>query len=414
MRALLAFTGSRGDAQPGILLARELTARGHAVTLALSPNLVGFAAGHGIEAIGFGWDSAELLRTQHEDRRFHSPDPRQRLRAVLDLQRRGVAEAVRDLVDVAPGHDVMVTGMAGEEAADAAARRHGLPLAAVHFFPIHPCRSIPVVPAAWGPRVPGALNRRIWRGLRWARDTALAGTLAPYAAYPPVPQRVSIQAYDIDLFPGLAAELPARHPVTGFPVDRDGVLRGAGDAELDAWLDAGDAPVYVGFGSMAVDDPAALVRMLREVCARRGTRLLLASGWAGIATGYSPEVAVVEQVDHAAVLPRCVAAVHHGGAGTTAAALRAGVPQVICSIQADQPYWGQALRRQGLAATLPARDLTAARLTGLLDRVGEPDLVARVRAYAAAFGDKGVAQAADQVEYLAQHVSHELPAGRPL
>lgn len=401
MRALLAFTGSRGDAQPGILLARELRARGHAVTLALSPNLVGFATAHGIPAVGFGRDSAELLRTQHEDRRFRSMSPRQRMRAVLDLQRRGVAEAVRDLLALAPGHDVLVTGMAGEEAAEKVARRVGLPLAAVHFFPIHPSRSVPVIPTGWGARMPRGLNRRIWSGLRWARDAALAEPLAEFGIVEhPLPDRVSIQAYDIDLFPGLAAELPGRHPVTGFAVDGDGFLAGPADPALTAWLDAGTAPIYVGFGSMAVDDPAALVAMLRAVCARRGRRLLLAAGWAGIAPQVSPEVAVVAQVDHAAVFPRCLAAVHHGGAGTTAAALRAGVPQVICSVQADQPYWGRALTRLGLAVTRPAAALDSDALSALLDQVAEPAVLARAAAYARHFPADGTARAADAVESL--------------
>ncbi|MGM7648561.1 glycosyltransferase [Nocardia sp. JW2] len=401
MRALLAFTGSRGDAQPGILLARELIARGHAVTLALSPNLVEFATGHGIAAVGFGCDSAELLRTQHADRRFRSASPRQRMRAVLDLQRRGVAEAVRDLLALAPGHDVLVTGMAGEEAAEKAARHVGLPLAAVHFFPIHPSRSVPVVPTGWGRRVPGALNRRIWSGLRWARDAALAEPLSESGIVEhPLPDRVSVQAYDTDLFPGLAAELPERHPVTGFIVDSDGFLGAPADPALAAWLVAGPAPIYVGFGSMTVDDPPALVHMLRTVCARRGRRLLLAAGWAGIEPELSPEVAVVEQVDHATVFPRCLAAVHHGGAGTTAAALRAGVPQVICAIQADQPYWGTALSRLGLAATTRAAALDADRLDALLDAVADPQVVARAAAYAVGFRDDGLARAADEVEAL--------------
>lgn len=417
MRALLAFTGSRGDAQPGILLARELCARGHSVTLALSPNLVEFAGTLGVAAVGFGRDSAELLHTQHADRRFRSASPRQRMRAVLDLQRRGVAEAVRDLLVLAPGHDVVVAGMAGEEAAEKAARRVGLPLAAVHFFPIHPNRSVPVVPTAWGARIPGGLNRRIWSGLRWARDAALAQPLAEFGIVEhPLRDRVSIQAYDADLFPGLATELPARHPVTGFAVDADGFLGGRVDPALARWLDAGTAPIYVGFGSMTVDDPATLVAMLRAVCARRGRRLLLAAGWAGIAPLLSEEVAIVDQLDHAAVFPRCVAAVHHGGAGTTAAALRAGVPQVICSIQADQPYWGRALARLGLAATTRAAELDAPTLTTLLDRVADPDVVARAAAYAGRFPEHGLARAADEVEALVPltvptSVCHH--AGRP-
>lgn len=445
MRALLAFTGSRGDAQPGILLARALLTRGHEVTLALAPNLVGFALAHGVPAVPFGCDSAALLHAQRTDLRFGTRNPWSRVRAVLDLQRRGVPEMVADLRELVPGHDVVVAGMAGEEAAAAVARETELPFAAMHFFPIQANAVVPVVPARWAQRFPGVVHRRGWSALARARAAALAPVLP--AGEPP--SRVRIQAYDPALFPGLRDELPG--PFTGFPVDVDGFLttptdsdhprsprrakpgagadirvavRHVGSVEhsvppietataptgsasgTDAatavrrWLTAGSAPIYVGFGSMDVGDPAEFVAMLRAVCARRGRRLLLASGWAAIATGIDAEVAVVDQVDHAEVLPQCVAAVHHGGAGTTAAALRAGVPQVICSVQADQPYWGLALQRLGLAATAPARTLTGPRLDALLDRVSTPEVRRRATDYAATFTTDGVERAADTVEAL--------------
>ncbi|MEV0075212.1 nucleotide disphospho-sugar-binding domain-containing protein [Nocardia neocaledoniensis] len=413
MRALLAFTGSRGDAQPGILLARTLLARGHAVTLALAPNLVDFATTHGVPAVPFGRDSAELLRAQREDPRSGSRNPYSRVRAVLDLQRRGVPEMVADLRALVPGHDVVVAGMAGEEAAAAVACETGLAFAALHFFPIRPNTVVPVVPARWAERVPGVVHRWGWSALARARAGALAPVLTP--GEPPV--RVRIQAYDPALFPGLRRELPG--PFTGFPVDADGFLTAAptdlgaaGDATtaIRRWLAAGPAPVYVGFGSMDVGDPVEFVAMLREVCRRRGSRLLLASGWAAIAPHLDAQVAVIDQVDHAEVLPRCVAAVHHGGAGTTAAALRAGVPQVICSVQADQPYWGQALRRRGLAETTPARTLTAAQLDALLDRITTPEVRRRTTDYAATFTTDGVERAADAVAALAPPVPELIDA----
>ncbi|WP_240505230.1 glycosyltransferase [Nocardia mangyaensis] len=402
----MAFTGSRGDAQPGILLARALRERGHDVTLALAPNLVAFAHHHGVPAVPFGRDTADLLHAQRTDRRFTSRDPRARLRALFDLQRRGVPEQIEDLRALAPGHDVVVAGMAGEEAAESVARAVGLPFAAMHFFPIQPNSAVPVAPIRWAGHLPGFVHRGGWSVLARARAAALAPVL-PVSTGPNVAS-VRIQAYDPFLFPGVDEQLPG--PFVGFPVDSDGFLISATDSvhseppsqtsSLESWLDAGTAPIYVGFGSMDVSDPSAFVAMLREVCARRGRRLLLASGWATIAPGFEDAVAIVGQVDHARVLPRCVAAVHHGGAGTTAAALRAGVPQVICSVQADQPYWGQALQRLGLAATIPAKKLTAERLDALLDQVSRPDVIERAACYAADFATDGVERTADAVEAL--------------
>ncbi|MFI6222761.1 glycosyltransferase [Nocardia salmonicida] len=404
MRSLLAFTGSRGDAQPGILLARALRERGHDVTLALAPNLVAFAHAHGVAAVPFGRDTADLLHAQRTDRRFISRDPRARLRALFDLQRRGVLEQIEDLRALAPGHEVVVASMAGEEAAESVARAVGLPFAAVHFFPIQPNSAVPVAPVRWAAHLPGFVHRWGWSVLARARAAALAPVLPVVTG--PNPASVRIQAYDPRLFPGVEEQLPG--PFVGFPVDSNGFLSSAAvsappmpSPTLDSWLDEGSAPIYVGFGSMDVGDPAAFVATLREVCARRGRRLLLASGWATIGPELEDTVAIVGQVDHARVLPRCVAAVHHGGAGTTAAALRAGVPQVICSVQADQPYWGQALQRLGLAATIPAKQITGERLDALLDLVSRPDVVLRAASYSADFATDGVERAADAVEALA-------------
>ncbi|MFE3795833.1 glycosyltransferase [Nocardia tengchongensis] len=423
-KILLAFAGSRGDAQPGVLLGRELLGRGHDVTVAVSPNLVEFASRHGVPAVPFGLDSDELLRAQRDDQRFRQLNPVQRVRAVLDLQRRGFGESARDLLAVARGHDIVVTGMACEEVAVEVARHHDIPVAAVHFFPIRPNRSVPVVAAGWGHRIPGPLNRLGWRALTAARARALAPEVAALPWATAAAGRVgvlgaqgytAIQAYDPELFPGLANHLPGA-VFTGFPVPIDdgvpAIARGAAaprdgsierafglDAELAEWIIAGPAPVYAGLGSMPVADPVAVEAMVREAGRRLGLRVLLVGPMFRGRIG--AELAVVDQVDHRAVLPLCAAAVHHGGAGTTAAALRAGVPSVICSVQADQPYWGRQVESLGLGATAPFAGLTANRLERLLIRATEPDVRLRATAYGARFRDDGVRRAADVVESLA-------------
>ncbi|MFJ9366765.1 glycosyltransferase [Nocardia sp. NPDC101769] len=405
MKALLAFAGSRGDAQPGVLLGRELAGRGHQVTMAVSPNLVEFAERHGVSAAPFGIDSDELLRAQRDDRRFRHANPVQRVRAALDLQRRGFAEAARDLLSLTGDNEVLVSGMACEEVAAEAARQHGIPLAAMHFFPIRPNRSVAVLAMPGGSHLPGPVNRLGWKALTTARAWALApeiaalrddaGTVANSPGSGEVPAYTAIQAYDPALFPGLADELGAV-PFTGFPVVTDGGVGIGG--ELGEWLIEGAAPVYAGFGSMPVTDPVATEAMVREACRRLGLRLLLVGPrFRGRIGG---DLAVVDQVDHRAVLPLCAAAVHHGGAGTTAAALRAGVPSVICSVQADQPYWGRQVEALGLGATAPFSRLSANRLERLLIRATEPGVVLRAAAHGARFRDDGVQRAADVIESL--------------
>ncbi|RDI60423.1 glycosyltransferase [Nocardia pseudobrasiliensis] len=399
MRALLAFGGSRGDAQPGVLLARELIGRGHEVTLAVSPNLVGFAAEYGVTAKPFGLDTDALLRAQLHDR--GRGGPRARLRALRELNRQGFAEAAEDLLPLADGADVVVGAMANEEVAEGVAAHARAAFAAMHYFPIRPNRSVPIVPAPYGRRLPGVLNRAGWRALGRARSWALAPDIAELrgrAANPDCRRRIAIQAYDERLFGGLAAEWGVDHPFVGFLVPP--APSGRIDARLSDWLADGDAPVYAGFGSMPVGDARATIDLVHAACRRLGRRLLFATGWNAVEPCLIEDLAVVRSVDHAAVLPRCAVAIHHGGAGTTAAALRAGTPSVVCSFLADQPYWGQRLQQLGVGATLPFSRLTEARLVRLLTlATGEP-VVRRSRAFAAEFRHDGVARTADVVQLL--------------
>jgi sterol 3beta-glucosyltransferase len=132
-----------------------------------------------------------------------------------------------------------------------------------------------------------------------------------------------------------------RRPLVGcLPLDDElrGMLGEADvDAGLDAWLSAGEPPMFVGFGSMPVQDPTATVAMITRVSRELGVRALVSAGW-GELSSLGPadaEVRVVGNLDHDSVLGRCRAAVHHAGAGTTAAGLQAGPPTVVCSVFAD-------------------------------------------------------------------------------
>jgi sterol 3beta-glucosyltransferase len=162
---------------------------------------------------------------------------------------------------------------------------------------------------------------------------------------------------------------------------------GLGEAEvppdLDAWLADGPPPVFFGFGSMPVLDPARMLAHLAGITASRGIRGLVGAG----STDYGVPAAELPGhlhltppvVDHDQVLPRCRAAVHHGGSSTTAAVLRAGLPSVVASVFFDQPFWGWRVARTGVGVTVPFRALTPARLGQALDRVLDDGYVARAR-----------------------------------
>ncbi|WP_280453650.1 glycosyltransferase [Nocardia brasiliensis] len=411
MKALLAFGGSRGDAQPGIALARELIGRGHDVRLTVSPNLVRLAAESGVPATPFGLDTDELLRAQFDN--AGQGGPIARVRALRAVNRQGFAEMAGDLLTAAADVDVIVGAMANEEVARGVAARAGVPFAAVHYFPIRPNRAVPVVPNGFGAKLPGALNRRCWSALGAARAWAIAPDVEQlYGATPrgsALPD-IAIQAYDDRLFPGLRDEWGPERPFTGFFTQPPGDAA-ADDPHLANWLAAGPAPVYVGFGSMPVPDIDVTIEQVRLACREVGRRLLFVSGATAAESEYSAEYALLRSVDHATVLPRCAAVVHHGGAGTTAAALRAGVPAVVCSFMADQPYWGQRVQALGLGVALPFSRLSTAKLAAALDQVTGPGVTARAARFATGFRGAGVHEAADLLEALSVRSTGTANAG---
>ncbi|NQE91209.1 glycosyltransferase family 1 protein [Nocardia terpenica] len=403
MKALLAFAGSRGDAQPAVLLARALLDRGHDVTLAVSPNLISFAEERGVHARSCGPDTYALLRDELAEPRKHSRNPVEHLRGIRDFHRRAFDEVANDLLELAPGVDVVVAGVANTEVAAAVAGHLGVPFAGVHYFPVRPNRSVPVLPSPLGDRVPGMVNYLAWYAALGLRKWALAPTLAELAhrapaAWQPAPQ-IEIQAYDPLLIPGLSDEFGPDRPFVGFLTAAVGD-QSARDPALDTWIAADRPPIYAGFGSMPVGDPAQLLELLRTVCRRQGERLLFVSGWSTVESEMDDQVAVVPQVDHATVLPRCAAAIHHGGAGTVAATVRAGLPSVVCPLFADQPYWGNQLRRLGIGANLPFDQLTAEGLGRLLGAVASGPMRRRVARIAADIRDDAVPRTADIIESL--------------
>jgi len=387
MRITLALAGSRGDIQPALAVALELRRRGHDVTTGVPPNLLAFADRLGLDPVPIGVDSDEVLRSDLVRSGLRSRHPVRRTQAVRSILTHGWDELRTGLEPLAKDADVVVTGLLGQQVGSAVAEATGSGFAALHYCPVRSNTSagIPV-------RSP-AVQRLVWalgEGLRWrltrAAETKVRGSLGLPAPTTDLPTRlrafgaVEVQAYDPALLPGLAEEWGPTRPITGFLTladdDRPQLGEGGVDDELATWLAAGRPPVYVGFGSMPVRDPARLLDAVSAATAAVGRRALVSAGWNTFAgAGAVPEhVRLSGPVDHAAVFPACAALVHHGGAGTTAAGLRAGRPTVVGYYSADQPHWGTLLVRRGVGARLAARRIDSESLRDALTTVLEPDV----------------------------------------
>ncbi|KUH80883.1 MULTISPECIES: glycosyltransferase [unclassified Mycobacterium] len=358
MKFVLGSYGSRGDVEPCVAVGRELQRRGHDVRMVVPPELIRFTESTGLAAVGCGPDLQAILDA-HRD--FWSSLFRRpwKVRALIRSRRRvgkPIIECWEEmsttLMSLADGADLIFTGLNFEDAAANVAEFHRIPLATLHYFPLRANgQLLPFLPAPLG----RAAMRLFWR-LNWLgtkkveneqrRRLGLPKVTGPSA--PRITQRgaLEIQAYDEACFPDLPAEwanLSGQRPFVGAltvesPTDADD--------EVASWIAAGTPPIFFGFGSISVESAAETLAMIGGACAQLGERALISSGGTDFSDAVHFEhVKVVETVNYAAVFPTCRAVVHHGGAGTTAAGLRAGVPTLILSTDLDQSLWGVRVKR---------------------------------------------------------------------
>ncbi|OBK40982.1 glycosyl transferase family 1 [Mycobacterium sp. 1245111.1] len=417
MRIVLAFYGTRGDVEPGVALGRELQSRGHDVRMAVPPDLVGFTEAAGVPAVAYGPDVAAWLEST---RNFWAYFFRNfwRVRDVLAMFResrkpgtQAWAEMSAMLTSLADGADLLITGMSYQELVANVAEYRDIPLTTVLWFPIRVNGH--VVPTLPAPLNRSALTVYEWlvsRGVRKV-EAAQRRELGLPKAVGPAPRRIAergsleIQAYDEVCFPGLAAEWAqwdGSRPFVGTltlesPTDADD--------EVARWIAAGTPPICFGFGSIPVESPADMIAMISAACAQLGERALVCAASSDFGDVSPPDhVKVVGTMNYATVFPACRAVVHHGGAGTTAAGLRAGVPTLILWMADVQVVWGAAVKRLKVGTARRFSSVTEKSLVADLRTILAPHYVARAREVAARMAKpaQSVAAAADRVEDYAR------------
>lgn len=404
MRVLLASVGSRGDIEPFVALGAALQRAGHGALLCASPRFAPMAAEQGLAMAPMDDGFLALLDTP-EGRtvmaRSGSLPARlcavRRLKArVAPLQLQMQRDIARAAADFAP--DLLVFHFKLPGAPDIAAAR-GIRSALLLPLPaVAPTRAWgnPALPAlfdrSWlrraGYRLMDGLSRRFGAGAvqAWRRETGLPPRPAGCGLARAADGRdiLLMHAHSPSLLPR-PDDWPAHAVVTGslpLPTPADAALPPA----LVSFLRDGPPPVYVGFGSMAGQDPAQLARTVVAALQASGQRGLLAPGWGGLAPErLPPTLQVVGELPHAQLFPQVRAVVHHGGAGTTHAGLRAGRPTLVCPFFADQPFWGRLVHARGLGpAPIAQRQLSVPRLAAALRVLVDDEAIAR---RAAALGE---------------------------
>jgi UDP:flavonoid glycosyltransferase YjiC (YdhE family) len=404
MRALIATTGSEGDVRPFFPLARELAARGHEVLFSAPEPFAASAAEQGLafRKIGPPWVAADIENVFA--RVLNAANPLAGLSVVMDFIAEQGRPVVPELLEMASQADVVIHPPILVPAA-AAARARDVREVTVQFAPVFRASGYSPTGADLGP----LLNSIAWslgaRMLSRATDTKL-NTLVEAAGLPPwkdvlvtaVSPTLDLVAVSPHVLPRDPA-WPASSHVTGYFFSEARAF--VPDPALEQFL-AGERPVVIGFGSMLGFDPEATTRTLLEAARGLSRKVLIQSGWAGLhAANVPPNVRFIKFIPHDWLFARAACVVHHGGAGTTAAVVRAGIPQAIVWHLGDQPVWGTRTRKLGVSpGFISYKKLTASWLRYMIERMcGDAVMKAAARTLGEAVrAEDGVRTAADLIE----------------
>ena len=413
------IVGSRGDVQPFIPIARRLALDGHRVRLATHAVFREFVESHGIEFFPLAGDPRELMEymvmtggrliPHHLDQLEQVPRKRAMMTEILASTWAACTEADPGRPDALPFvADAVIANPPSQGHIHVAQALHA-PLHIVFTMPWSPTRAFPhpfthVISEAH----PGLRNRLSYEVFDLLTWLGLSDLVNEFRERTLSLERVHLGEHGASLVhellvphaylwsPSVLAkpdDWGSHIAVTGF-VFLDEAARFEPPDPLEAFLAAGDPPVYVGFGSCPAPDPAALTAMIFEGLERAGVRGLVARGWAQLGAGsLPPHVHLVDELPHDWLFPRCAAVCHHGGAGTTAAGLRSGLPTVVVPFFGDQYFWGRIVAEAGAGPRpVPIGELTTETLAEAITFALQPE----VRARAIALGEKVRAQPGDE------------------
>lgn len=398
--------GTRGDVEPCAAVAVELKRRGHEVRMAVPPDLVGFVESVGLApAAAYGVESQKQVESEVFRQWWKMRNPLSAIAKAREYLTDGWQQMSATLHSLSEDADLIVGGSTYQDVALNVAESRALPLAVLQYFPMRAISHVlPVrLPSAVANSAANIAEWAYWRLGKPAEDTQRRDLGLPEAAVRSMRRIIDrgtleIQAYDAALFPGLLEEWRGMRPFVG---SLSLALPTEFDNEIGHWISAGEPPIYFGFGSTPVDSPAALLEMIESVCAELGARALIcASAWNPADLRVASTNKVVPAVNLPEVFPRCRAVVHHGGAGTLAAGIRAGAPTVALWSVADQPLWARRAEAMGVGRARRFSKTNRTTLLSDLRAVLAPECIARTRELAKRMIDPsdGAVMAADLLE----------------
>lgn len=375
MKIAVVASGTRGDVQPYLALSQELQDAGYDVRLLASENFEALITEAGVAFGSTGMGAEERIQSEEWRKTIEGGNFLKLLGKMQAEMKNAAVELAPKLPPLLADSDLIIAGMAGLGGAFSVAEHYKIPVIQAYVVPFTPTQAFatPLVPGLPLGKILNGPSYQIMRQMFWQSTKAADAETRKLLgmASPPFwgPFR-ALAASPMPILYGFSRHvLPRPHDwgpqihVTGYWF----LDEGEGwqpPADLVNFLAAGDPPVYIGFGSMGSRNPEEAAQIALDALARSGQRGVLASGWGGLKAADVPEtVHLISSLPHSWLFPRMAAVVHHGGAGTTAAGLRAGVPSIVTPFGMDQPFWGRRIAELGVGPQpIRRKHLTGERL----------------------------------------------------
>lgn len=381
MQLTIFALGSRGDVQPYVALGKGLLQAGYRVRVATFETFREMVVGQSLDFHPVPGDAQALLQMASQNNLTGTRNPFKAMRAIM----RSYGQAVDDYIaafssDALNDSDAILNQLPGGLFGVDLAEKLQIPHLIVSVIPLTPTHAFPS-PLLASQSLGGFFNiqsyyfsaQLLWWFFRpkigeFRRKLGLADPPHLFKwTDPPV-----MNGFSQHVVPRPVDWSPDVH-ITGYWRLDEAEWQPPDD--LVRFLEAGTAPVFIGFGSMIAPDPESLTQTLLEAVQRSGQRAVISKGWANLGgVRLPPDIFLLDYAPYHWLFPQMSAVIHHGGSGTTGLALQGGVPSMVVSFGADQPFWGERTRSLGCGvAPIPVKQLSVENLTASIQTLTTND-----------------------------------------
>jgi len=369
-------SGSRGDVQPYVALGKGLKEAGHTVRILATRDFQDLVTGFGLEFVDMGGSMETVAQSMQA--LLEQGNMLKILASMGQTAQQLASQAAVSGLAACQGSDRIIGGLGGLFVGLALSEKLGIPFVPAYLYPFTPTREFPSVLTplpqtrltSWANRLSHRLAQQMmWQTTR-AADNKVRRQILHIAPTPFWGPFASLQQQKQTILYGYSPQvLPPPKDwgdfihVTGYWF-LDPPAGWEPPVDLMNFLQSGPPPIYIGFGSIPNSKPEKTADLVMQALARTGQRGVLSSGWGGLKKENLPEtVFMISSMPHSWLFPQMAAVVHHGGAGTTAAGLWAGIPAIVTPFFGDQPFWGKRVNELGVGPRpIPRKRLTLDRL----------------------------------------------------